>query len=76
MCKRQYCCYGQRCFIIMFMQCFISYGFQLYPVKYNVGACKVNNGPSTPVVYDYGDAETTTYLYGPNTRSMTENIGS
>ncbi|XP_012685055.2 intelectin-like [Clupea harengus] len=42
--------------------------FKRYPVRYNVGACKTNNGPSIPVVYDYGNAETTRNFYGPNSR--------
>ncbi|KAG5284249.1 hypothetical protein AALO_G00024580 [Alosa alosa] len=43
--------------------------YQRYPVRYNVGACRTDTGPSIPVVYDYGNAETTTELYGPDAKN-------
>ncbi|XP_076148449.1 intelectin-like [Alosa pseudoharengus] len=43
--------------------------FKRYPVRYNIGACGTNNGPSIPVVYDYGNADTTRDLYAPNARN-------
>ncbi|XP_076129892.1 intelectin-like [Alosa pseudoharengus] len=43
--------------------------FKRYPVRYNIGACGTNNGPSIPVVYDYGNAATTRNFYGPNARN-------
>lgn len=33
--------------------------YQRFPVRYNTGVCRTDNGPSVPVVYDYGNAETT-----------------
>ncbi|XP_063043734.1 intelectin-like [Engraulis encrasicolus] len=42
--------------------------FKRYPVRYNIGVPGTNNGPSIPVVYDYGDADTTNNLYSPNSR--------
>ncbi|XP_062374140.1 intelectin-like [Sardina pilchardus] len=42
--------------------------FKIFPVRYNAGACKINNGPAIPVVYDFGDAEKTKMLYGPYPR--------
>ncbi|KAM9450063.1 intelectin-like [Clarias gariepinus] len=55
-----------------------SYGGNLYnlfrrfPVKYNVGSCPDDNGPSVPVVYDKGDATFNYNLYGPRIREETE----
>ncbi|KAM9449848.1 intelectin-like [Clarias gariepinus] len=52
-----------------------SYGGNLYnlfkqlPVKYNVGSCPLNHGPSVSVVYDVGDATFNHNLYGPNVRA-------
>ncbi|XP_031427195.2 intelectin-like [Clupea harengus] len=43
--------------------------FKRYPVRYNAGVCKNVNGPSIPVVYDYGNAETTRNFYGPLLRN-------
>ncbi|XP_063051993.1 intelectin-like [Engraulis encrasicolus] len=43
--------------------------FKRYPVRYNIGACRTNNGPSSPVVYDYGNAASTRNLYSPNSRN-------
>uniref|UniRef100_A0A3Q2Z9H1 Intelectin 3 n=2 Tax=Kryptolebias marmoratus TaxID=37003 RepID=A0A3Q2Z9H1_KRYMA len=42
--------------------------FKQFPVRYNVGSC-TNRGPAVPIVYDYGDKESTRYLYGPNSRN-------
>ncbi|KAM9449607.1 intelectin-like [Clarias gariepinus] len=55
-----------------------SYGGNLYnlfkqfPVKYNVGSCPADHGPSVPVVYDVGDAVSNHNLYGPNIRERTD----
>ncbi|XP_063789491.1 intelectin-1-like [Pseudophryne corroboree] len=40
--------------------------YKKYPVKYNIGKCPTDNGPAVPVVYDQGNAEKTTKLFGPN----------
>ncbi|XP_026215928.1 intelectin-like isoform X2 [Anabas testudineus] len=45
--------------------------FQQYPVRYNVGACN-NRGPVVPIVYDYGDKDSTRSFYGPNSRGEFE----
>ncbi|XP_074836920.1 intelectin-like protein [Carettochelys insculpta] len=42
--------------------------YQKYPVKYGAGVCNTNNGPSVPVIYDYGDAQLTANYYSPNGR--------
>ncbi|KAF5884027.1 intelectin-like, partial [Clarias magur] len=42
--------------------------FQRFPVKYNVGSCPADHGPSVPVVYDVGDAASNHNLYGPHIR--------
>ncbi|XP_063296001.1 intelectin-1-like isoform X3 [Pelobates fuscus] len=39
--------------------------YKKYPLKYNTGSCIVNNGPSAPVVYDYGNAEKAANYYSP-----------
>ncbi|XP_063078345.1 intelectin-like [Engraulis encrasicolus] len=47
--------------------------YQLYkrfPVRYGAGSCPANNGPSIPIVYDKGDAETTANLYGPHAKAQ------
>ncbi|XP_015222783.1 intelectin-like [Lepisosteus oculatus] len=46
--------------------------FKRYPVKYKEGECLTNNGPSIPIVYDKGDAQSTAHLYGPETRGRFE----
>ncbi|KAB5518640.1 hypothetical protein PHYPO_G00168290 [Pangasianodon hypophthalmus] len=43
--------------------------FKQFPVKYNVGSCPANHGPSVPVVYDVGSATSNHNLYGPNIRA-------
>ncbi|XP_021421369.2 intelectin-like [Oncorhynchus mykiss] len=45
--------------------------FKLYPVRYNAGACG-NTGPAIPIVYDFGNIETTRNFYGPNSRNQFE----
>lgn len=40
--------------------------FKRYPVRFNAGACNTDKGPTVPIVYDFGNAETTTKLYAPN----------
>ncbi|XP_076128498.1 intelectin-like [Alosa pseudoharengus] len=44
--------------------------YQRYPVRYNSGACGTDDGPSIPVVYDHGNADTTRNLYGPLSRTI------
>ncbi|KAG9259698.1 intelectin-like [Astyanax mexicanus] len=46
--------------------------FKKYPVKYGLGVCRTNNGPSAPVVYDLGNKVTNKFLYGPNPRGEFE----
>ncbi|XP_063295931.1 intelectin-1-like [Pelobates fuscus] len=43
--------------------------YKKYPVRYNAGACLINNGPAVPIVYDYGNAEKTANYYSPNGRA-------
>ncbi|TSN95668.1 Intelectin [Bagarius yarrelli] len=43
--------------------------FKQFPVKYNAGSCPNNNGPSVPLVYDFGNASYNHQLYGPNIRA-------
>ncbi|XP_012991906.1 intelectin-like [Esox lucius] len=45
--------------------------FKVYPVRNNVGVCG-NTGPSIPIVYDFGDKETTRLFYGPLPRKQFE----
>ncbi|XP_053134750.1 intelectin-1 isoform X2 [Hemicordylus capensis] len=42
--------------------------YEKYPVKYSIGSCLTNNGPSIPVVYDAGNAQKTSDYYSPNGR--------
>lgn len=44
------------------MSCIVI--FQKYPVRFGAGECKDDSGASTPVVYDTGDKDSTTNLYG------------
>ncbi|KAG9259700.1 intelectin-like [Astyanax mexicanus] len=46
--------------------------FKKYPVKYGIGVCRTNNGPTAPVVYDFGNKDITKNLYGPNPRGESE----
>ncbi|XP_068103477.1 intelectin-1a-like [Hyperolius riggenbachi] len=39
--------------------------YKKFPVKYNVGTCPIDNGPSAPVIYDQGSAEETARLNAP-----------
>ncbi|XP_049999069.1 intelectin-1a-like [Alexandromys fortis] len=39
--------------------------YQKYPVKYGIGKCWTDNGPSLPVRYDFGDAQKTASYYSP-----------
>ncbi|XP_064163397.1 intelectin-like [Anguilla rostrata] len=39
--------------------------FKRYPVRFNLGTCNTDKGPTVPIVYDFGNAETTANLYGP-----------
>ncbi|XP_028258654.1 intelectin-like [Parambassis ranga] len=45
--------------------------FQQFPVRYNVGSCS-NRGPAIPIVYDRGDKQSTSNLYGANSRGEFE----
>uniref|UniRef100_A0A3P8TPV7 Intelectin 1 n=1 Tax=Amphiprion percula TaxID=161767 RepID=A0A3P8TPV7_AMPPE len=45
--------------------------FQQYPVRYNIGSCS-NRGPVIPIVYDFGDEESTRQFYGPKPRGESE----
>ncbi|KAK2865498.1 hypothetical protein Q7C36_001554 [Tachysurus vachellii] len=46
--------------------------FKQFPVKYNIGSCPDNHGPSIPVVYDVGDATSNHNLFGPNPRARSK----
>ncbi|XP_027018872.2 intelectin 3 [Tachysurus fulvidraco] len=46
--------------------------FKKYPVRFGEGECKVDSGPSIPVVYDTGDKDSTTNLYGPAIKDQFE----
>lgn len=46
------------------------YHIQKYPVRFGEGECKANSGPSIPVVYDTGDKDSTTNLYGPDVKGL------
>ncbi|XP_035386256.1 intelectin-like isoform X2 [Electrophorus electricus] len=50
----------------------LFYLFKKFPVRSRAGTCRINNGPSIPVVYDTGDAASTRNLYGPSTRGEFE----
>lgn len=43
---------------------------QKYPVKFGAGQCKSDMGPSSPVVYDTGDKDSTANLYGSSAGSI------
>ncbi|KAL4635155.1 intelectin-1a-like [Arapaima gigas] len=42
--------------------------YKAYPVRYNAGVCHTNTGPSIPIVYDFGNDESLSTLYGPNSK--------
>ncbi|XP_068103476.1 intelectin-1a-like [Hyperolius riggenbachi] len=42
--------------------------YKKFPVKFNVGTCPKDNGPSAPVIYDQGNAEETARLHSPEGR--------
>ncbi|KAK2817022.1 hypothetical protein Q5P01_025213 [Channa striata] len=42
-----------------------------FPVRYNIGSSS-DRGPAIPIVYDYGDRESTKHLYGPSARGEFE----
>ncbi|XP_060109150.1 intelectin-like protein isoform X2 [Heteronotia binoei] len=46
--------------------------FKKYPVKFGIGTCANDNGPSVPVFYDHGNAEQTSFFYSPNARAQVE----
>ncbi|XP_067277159.1 intelectin-like [Pseudorasbora parva] len=43
--------------------------FKKFPVRFGIGSCLTDNGPSIPIVYDIGNAEYNTHLYGPHSRT-------
>lgn len=47
--------------------------FQKYPVRFGAGECKNDSGPSIPVVYDTGDKDSTTKLYGITVKGLYHN---
>ncbi|NP_001187176.1 intelectin 3 precursor [Ictalurus punctatus] len=46
--------------------------FKKYPVRFGAGECKNDSGPSIPVVYDTGDKDSTTKLYGITVKDQFE----
>ncbi|XP_067855154.1 intelectin-1a-like [Heptranchias perlo] len=42
--------------------------FQRYPLEYDKGKCPLNNGPSSPVVFDFGNSEVVSRFYAPLTQ--------
>ncbi|XP_036379170.1 intelectin-like [Megalops cyprinoides] len=48
----------------------LYYLFKQHPVKYLAGDCNKDRGPSVPIVYDLGNEETTTNLYGPYSKAQ------
>ncbi|RXN04117.1 intelectin-like protein [Labeo rohita] len=42
--------------------------FKKFPVRFGAGACLTDNGPAIPIVYDTGNVDFNTKLYGPNSR--------
>ncbi|MBN3308314.1 ITLN protein, partial [Amia calva] len=46
----------------------LFYLFKRYPVRYGAGVCNTNRGPTIPIVYDLGNEQSTSQLYGPNSR--------
>ncbi|XP_043914963.1 intelectin-1a-like [Protopterus annectens] len=39
--------------------------FKKLPLAWNIGSCPDKNGPAIPIVYNFGNAEKTKYLYSP-----------
>uniref|UniRef100_A0A673JZ98 Intelectin-like n=1 Tax=Sinocyclocheilus rhinocerous TaxID=307959 RepID=A0A673JZ98_9TELE len=46
--------------------------FKKFPVRFGIGTCITDNGPAIPIMYDTGNAISTNYLYGPNSRGIFE----
>ncbi|KAI4895256.1 hypothetical protein NFI96_000433 [Prochilodus magdalenae] len=46
--------------------------FKKYPLRFGLGECNKDAGPSSPVVYTTGDKETTKNFYGPSVRDQFE----
>ncbi|XP_066530902.1 intelectin-like [Hoplias malabaricus] len=46
--------------------------FQEKPLRFGIGECTKDFGPSSPVIYDTGDSETTKNFYGPSVRDQFE----
>ncbi|XP_026855639.2 intelectin-like [Electrophorus electricus] len=50
----------------------LYYLFKKYPVRFGIGECSKDTGPTSPVVYDTGDKHSTKTLYGPSVRDQFE----
>lgn len=37
-------------------------------MTFGIGSCPANNGPVVPVIYDFGNAQQTSFYYSPNSR--------
>ncbi|XP_056317613.1 intelectin-like [Danio aesculapii] len=46
--------------------------FTKFPVRFGIGSCNIDNGPSVPIMYDTGNDESTKKLYGPSARTQFE----
>ncbi|KAL7856392.1 hypothetical protein AOLI_G00199960 [Acnodon oligacanthus] len=46
--------------------------FKKFPVRFAIGACRIDTGPTAPVVYDTGNEASTRNFYGPNVRGQFE----
>uniref|UniRef100_UPI00398EB01C intelectin-1a-like n=1 Tax=Pristiophorus japonicus TaxID=55135 RepID=UPI00398EB01C len=46
--------------------------YKRYPVEYNKGKCPGDNGPFTPINYDFGDGQKIRNFYGPSVRGEFE----
>ncbi|XP_043099472.1 intelectin-like [Puntigrus tetrazona] len=44
--------------------------FKRFPVRFGIGACITDNGPSIPIVYDTGNVDYNRNLYGPYSRTI------
>uniref|UniRef100_A0A667Y632 Intelectin 1 n=1 Tax=Myripristis murdjan TaxID=586833 RepID=A0A667Y632_9TELE len=55
---------------VFFFFFFFFFNVKRFQVKFNVGGCITNNGPSIPIIYDHGSRATTTHFYGPSARTQ------
>uniref|UniRef100_UPI00398F1A7F intelectin-1b-like n=1 Tax=Pristiophorus japonicus TaxID=55135 RepID=UPI00398F1A7F len=44
--------------------------YKRYPVEYNKGKCPGDNGPFTPITYDFGDGQKIRNFYGTSVRGL------